>query len=117
MAGVVTDDEIAAAVRALENAGAQVVVTLPGPYGAGRIVQLTPGNAARLVKDPEGFIAAQVGVTVEQMEQWELFDREPRCAGWTQAGQRCMKALSPHTPSDPEEFVARHRVEFCHMHR
>lgn len=93
------------------------MITLPGAYGTGSTIQLTPEQAVDLVENPTKFIAAQMGVTVEQMGLWEQFERQPRCAGWTLADQRCMKALSPHTPSEPEEFVARHRIEFCHMHR
>lgn len=108
--------DIVQAVHALQQAGAAVVITLPGAYGAGSTIQITPADAAALVANPDAFIAAQLGVTAEQMALWLKHGRSPLCAGWTKAGRRCAKAVSPNTYSEPSEFVARHRVDYCHVH-
>lgn len=112
----VNERDVIGVVHALQQAGAAIVITLPGAYGSGSTVQITPADAAALIKNPATFIAAQCGVTAEQMDQWLEYERSPRCAGWTKQGRRCLKAVSPNAYSEPSEFVARHRVEFCYVH-
>lgn len=111
-----SDNVIIPAVYALQQAGAKVVITLPGAYGSGSTIEITAADAAALVANPDAFIAAQLGVTAEQVETWLEHDRSARCAGWTKAGHRCAKSVSPNSYDEPAEFVARHRVEFCHIH-
>lgn len=108
---------IAQAVHALQQAGATVVISLPGAYGDGSTISLTPSAAVAFVENPKEFVAAQLGVTPEQLEAWREFERSPRCAGHTKTGILCAKQVSPHSVTGPYEFAALHRVEYCHVHK
>ena len=109
--------QIAQAVDALARAGAAVVLQLPGAYGGGETIRILPIEAGDLVEDPRAFIAGKLGVTVEQLDEWEEHEHIPKCAGYTKAGPQCAKAVSPHTMVEPAEFAALHRVDYCHIHR
>lgn len=108
---------IAQAVYALQKAGAAVVISLPGAYGEGSTISLTPSAAAAFVKNPGDFIAAQLGVTPSQLEAWREFERSPRCAAQTATGGLCANQVSPHNVTGPYEFAAMHRVGYCRVHK
>lgn len=109
--------KIAQAVHALQQAGAAVVISLPGAYGDGSTMSLTPSAAAAFVENPKDFVAAQLGVTAEQLESWREYERSPRCAGRTRIGSLCANQVSPHSVTGPYEFAALHRVQYCHVHK
>jgi hypothetical protein len=113
---IMNSGHLAQAVNALNQAGAAVVVQLPGAHGSGGHVQVLPIEAEELVADPRAFIASKLGVTVDQLDAWDRHGHVPKCGGWTRSGSRCGNSISPHTMVEPAAFAAAHRLDHCHVH-
>lgn len=107
---------LAQAVQAFNQAGAAVVIQLPGAHGGGAHTQVLPIEAEDLVADPRAFIAGKLGVTVDQLDAWDEYGHIPKCAGWTKSGSRCGNSVSPNTMVEPAAFASAHRIDYCHVH-
>ena len=108
--------DIAQVIKALQDAGAEITFELPGAWGSGPILTLSPADALDLLANPAGFVAAKSGVTAAEMEEWEAHGHIAKCAGVTKQGRPCRKCVSPNAMDEPADFVRRHRVELCHLH-
>ena len=110
------DGDIAQVIKALQDTGAEITFDLPGAWGKGQSVVLTPSDAIDLLANPDAFVAAKSGVTAVEMKEWEAHDHVARCAAVTRQGRPCRKGVSPNGLDDPADFVRLHRVNYCHVH-
>lgn len=107
-----TDSEKIVVARAISDAGGLILGRVP-TVGGERMEQVQPGDLPLFLADPRMWIAKVSGITIADLDAYDLNDRMPRCGATTKAGHRCSNALA--SDSDPTEFTRLHGGR-CNVH-
>lgn len=107
-----TDSEKVAVARAISDAGGMIVGKVPAVGGDCR-EQVQPGDLPMFLLDPRMWVAKISGITIADLDAYDLNERMPRCGATTKAGRRCRNALA--SDSDPADFARLHGGR-CNVH-
>lgn len=78
--------ELLAAAKLIESVGAQIWMHLPDD-----IRRLSPEDLVEVVKDLDGWLAKQYGISAERIRAWRIYHEEDeQCTGTTAKGRRCL---------------------------
>ncbi len=80
-------------LMALKNANIRLYAEVPHPCGS-ETVLLTYSDVEKFIDDPEGFVAAQKGVSRDDYLGWLESQGTPRCGALTKKGTRCKNWVS-----------------------
>lgn len=91
------------------------IIRLAHPCG-GETIGLRAVEVERYNRDPDGFAAEHFGLTKQEYRDWLLQEGHGLCAAHTKAGKLCRNFVTRHG-SDPGEWKAANRREYCGSHR
>lgn len=107
-----TDNEKIVVARAISDAGGMILGKVP-TVGGERLEQVQPSDLPMFLLDPRMWIAKISGITIADLDAYDLNERMPRCGAITKAGRRCRNALA--SDSDPSNFARLHGGR-CNVH-
>jgi hypothetical protein len=74
--------------------------------GGTRTVEVAPADLPQFLRNNRAWIAKMCGITVADLDAYDVHEGMQRCGATTKAGRRCRKSLAPD--SSPAEFVQLH---------
>lgn len=91
------------------------LVCLAHPRG-GETIRLHVQEVHPFQQDPDGFAARHFGLSKQEYRDWVFHEGYALCAAQTKAGKPCPNFVTQHG-TDPAEWKAAHRSEYCGSHR
>lgn len=92
-------------LKALEQAGCQLAVSVPVLSGA-RTIVANPEQALRLLQDRQAVYGELMGLTRTEYVEWLSSEGSVYCSATTQKGNRCRNAIAGATLLEPAAWKA-----------